>query len=52
MPRDALTINDLPSGAGTTQPAGTAINVTNGAVVVNAGDTSRLVIRVDRKSVV
>jgi hypothetical protein len=46
MPRDAIAITDLAVGAGTAQPAGTAINVANGGVINNVGDTSRLVIRV------
>ena len=46
MPRDAVAITDLASGAGTTQPAGTAIAPANGANIAGVKDTSRLVVRV------
>lgn len=46
MPRDAVVITPLTSGAGTTNPAGTAITPGNGANIPNVGDTSRLVVRV------
>jgi hypothetical protein len=46
MARDAVAITPLASGAGTTNPAGTAITPANGANIPNTGDTSRLVVRV------
>lgn len=46
MPRDAIAITDLAVGAGTAQPAGTTINVTNGGNIAAAGDTSKLILRV------
>lgn len=46
MPRDIVAITALTPDAGTAQPAGTAINVTNGAVINGAGDTKRLLVRV------
>ena len=43
MARDAVTVTDLVSGAGTTNPAGTAINTTNGAnIAATANQTTRL----------
>lgn len=50
MPRDAVAITDLPSGAATAQPAGTAINPTNGANIAGVKDTGRLVVRVTNTS--
>lgn len=46
MARDAVTVTALTSGTAATNPAGTAINTTNGAVINAAGDTSRLLIRI------
>lgn len=46
MPRDAVAITALASGTAAAQPAGTAINVTNGANVAAVGDTSRILVRV------
>ena len=46
MARDAVTITELTSGTAATNPAGTAINTTNGAVINGAKDTSRLLIRI------
>lgn len=45
MPRDAVAITALASGAGTAQPAGTTINVGNGATIP-AKSSDRLVVRV------
>lgn len=50
MPRDAVAITDLASGAGTTQPAGTAVNPANDANIAAVGDTSRLLVRVTNTS--
>ena len=46
MARDAVTITELTSGTAATNPAGTTINTTNGAVINGAKDTSRLLIRI------
>lgn len=46
MARDAVTVTALTSGTAATNPAGTAINVSNGAAIAAAGDTSRLLIRI------
>lgn len=46
MARDAVAITALTSGAGTAQPAGTAITPANGANIAAVGDASRLVVRV------
>lgn len=46
MPRDIVAITALTPDAGTAQPAGTAINVTNGAVINGIGDSKRVVVRV------
>ena len=46
MARDAVTVTDLVSGAGTTNPAGTTINTTNNANIAGIKDSSRVVVRV------
>lgn len=46
MPRDAVAITQLSADVAAAQPAGTAINTTNGAVINGAGDTKRLLIRI------
>lgn len=46
MPRDAVTITPIVSGTPLANPAGTAISPTNGAVINNAGDTSRMLVRI------
>lgn len=45
MPRDTVTVTQLTRNAATTQPAGTAINTTNGAQV-DAAKADRIVLRV------
>lgn len=46
MARDAVAITALSANAGVANPAGTTINVTNGANIAGVGDTSRLIVRV------
>ena len=46
MARDAVTVTDLVSGAGTTNPAGTTITPANGANIAGVKDSSRVVVRV------
>lgn len=46
MARDAVSVTDLTSGAGTTTPAGVAISPTNGANITAVKDTNRVVVRV------
>jgi hypothetical protein len=46
MPRDAVSIVNLATGAGTAPGSGTAINVTNGATIAAAGETRRLIVHV------
>jgi hypothetical protein len=46
MPRDAVAVTALASGAATATPAGVAVNTTNGATIGAIGDGSRVVVRV------
>jgi hypothetical protein len=45
MPRDAVAITPLSPDVAVAPPAGTTINVTNGAVINGAGDTKRILVR-------
>lgn len=46
MPRDAVAITSLALNGSVDQPAGTAINVTNGASIAVGGDASGVIVRV------
>jgi hypothetical protein len=50
MARDAVTITALAPGVSSDNPAGTAINTTNGANIAAAGQSGRLLVRVTNTS--
>lgn len=47
MPRDAVAVTSLALNASVDQPAGTAINPTNGASIAVGGDASGVIVRIN-----